>query len=440
MKIPHKELKIFQRDQIDRIPQFDRLSRDEQFALRVVSAVLPFRVNNYVLDELIDWDRGFDDPICRLVFPQRGMLLDSDFDHMADLVRRDVPRAELREEARKIQYTMNPHPSKQWELNVPAAASNGHAGIQHKYRETVLFFPAQGQICHSYCTYCFRWGQFVGIKDLRFAEKDVNVLTRYLRANPAVTDVIFTGGDPLTMKTEWIEQYVNALLAPDLDHVQTIRFGSKADTYWPYRYLTDPDADALIRLYERIVRSGKHLAIMAHHTHPRELGTATFQAGMKRILGTGAVVRSQAPIISKINDRPEVWEEMWRRQVRIGIVPYYMFIERDTGPNHYFGLPLERALRVYEGAWSRISGVGRTVRGPIMSATPGKVMVESILELRGEKAFLLRFMQARAPELIGKAFLAKYDPDAMWLTDLEPFSPEDAQYFTEGVPVAASAG
>ncbi|MGA0256104.1 MAG: hypothetical protein ACO3NR_10435 [Rhodothermales bacterium] len=41
---------------IDQLPQFERLSSEQQFALRVVGSVLPFRVNNYVVDELIDWD------------------------------------------------------------------------------------------------------------------------------------------------------------------------------------------------------------------------------------------------------------------------------------------------------------------------------------------------------------------------------------------------
>ena len=45
-------------------------------------------------------------------------------------------------------------------------------GIQHKYRETVLFFPSQGQVCHSYCTFCFRWAQFVGDKDLKMASTE----------------------------------------------------------------------------------------------------------------------------------------------------------------------------------------------------------------------------------------------------------------------------
>jgi L-lysine 2,3-aminomutase len=52
---------------------------------------------------------------------------------------------------------------------VPIEGGSEVRGVQHKYRETVLFFPAQGQTCHAYCTYCFRWAQFVGLEDLKFA-------------------------------------------------------------------------------------------------------------------------------------------------------------------------------------------------------------------------------------------------------------------------------
>ena len=52
-----------------------------------------------------------------------------------------------------------------------------------------------------------------------------------------------------------------------------------------------------------------------------------------------------------------------------------MFVERDTGAKHYFEVPLAQALNIYNDAASCISGIGRTVRGPSMSTTPGKVHV-----------------------------------------------------------------
>ena len=140
--------------------------------MKAVSAVFPFRVSNYVVEELIDWDDIPNDPIFQLTFPQTEMLEAEQFERMYDLVRSGTAEEEVRRAAREIQHTLNPHPGGQLVLNVPRL--NGHAvrGVQHKYRETVLFFPSAGQTCHSYCTYCFRWAQFVGIDELKFAARE----------------------------------------------------------------------------------------------------------------------------------------------------------------------------------------------------------------------------------------------------------------------------
>ena len=111
---------------------------------------------------------------------------------------------------------------------------------------------------------------------------------------------------------------------------------------------------------------------------------------------------------------------MWRAQLRLGMVPYYMFVERDTGPQGYFAVPLARAADIFRDAYSTVSGLCRTVRGPSMSATPGKVCVDGVVEIAGQKVFALHMIQSRDPSQVGRPFFAEYDPDAVWLTDLRP--------------------
>jgi L-lysine 2,3-aminomutase len=93
----------------------------------------------------------------RLVFPQPEMLAPEHFSRMADLVKSDADKAVIKRAAQEIQSELNPHPAGQTTLNVPRVGNEALAGAQHKYRETLLFFPSQGQTCHSYCTFCFRW-------------------------------------------------------------------------------------------------------------------------------------------------------------------------------------------------------------------------------------------------------------------------------------------
>ncbi len=426
------QFKVYTQRDLDRIEPLVRLSDEQRFEMKVVSTVLPFRVNQYVIDELIDWRNIPADPIFQLTFPQRGMLAPEHFDRVATLIRDGAGKVELDAAVNEIRLELNPHPADQMEMNMPRdEAGNRLDGIQHKYRETVLFFPSQGQTCHSYCTFCFRWAQFVGDKDLRIASSEAESLHAYLQAHPEVTDLLVTGGDPMVMKAKHLAGYLEPLLRPEFDHIQTIRIGTKALTFWPHRFLGADDADDLIRLLERLVEAGKQVAVMAHYNHWKELDTEAAQAAIRRVRGTGAVIRAQGPLIAHINDDPAVWARMWKLQVKLGIVPYYMFVERDTGARHYFEVPLVRAWQIYREAMQQVSGLARTARGPSMSASPGKVEIQGVTEIAGEKVLALRFIQGRNPDWVQRPFFAKYDEQASWLNHLVPAFGEERWFWQD---------
>jgi KamA family protein len=428
-----RKFRVFTRKDIDSIPRLSSLSETFRNSMKAVSAVLPFRVNNYVIEDLIDWSNIPEDPIFQLTFPQPEMLEGKDFRRIYDLVARQAPADQLKAVAREVQQKLNPHPAGQLELNVPMLGDQRLEGMQHKYRETVLFFPAAGQTCHAYCTYCFRWAQFVGMDELKFASRQADNLVAYLEQHPEVTSVLITGGDPMVMKSSVLRRYVEPLLDERLEHVQSIRIGTKAPAYWPYRFVTDRDADDLLRLFDEVRRAGRHMAVMAHYSHPHEIETPIARAAVRRIKRTGAIVRTQAPLIRHVNDSAQIWNSMWRTQTRLGIVPYYMFVERNTGPKHYFEVPLGRALDIFNEAYRTVSGLSRTVRGPSMSATPGKVLIDGVTEIHGEKVFVLKFLQGRDPEWVGRPFFARYDPEASWLSDLKPAFGESKFFFEKGL-------
>ena len=424
----HRRFRAYTNRDLDKIPQLSRLSADHRRSLKAVAAVLPFRVNNYVLDELIDWDRVPDDPMFQLTIPQPGMLAPDELARMRALVEAGE-RAAIVAAARELQRQLNPHPAGQLKLNVPSLDGARVKGVQHKYRETALFFPTPGQTCHSYCTYCFRWAQFVGVDELKFAAREADTLVRYLQRHPEVTDVLFTGGDPMVMRTRVLRRYVEPLLDAELPGLTSIRFGTKAPAYWPQRFTTDDDADDLMRLLELVQRRGKHVSVMAHFSHPRELEPAIARSAIRRLQGAGALVRRQAPLIRRVNDDAETWSRMWHTQVSLGAVPYYMFIARDTGPKEYFKVPLHRAYRIFRDAHASLSGLARTARGPSMSTTPGKIVIDGAAELAGEPVFALRFLQARRAAWTGRPFYAKLDERAAWFDELRPAFGEPAFFF-----------
>ena len=403
------------------IPQIQKLSEEQQFEMEVVANVLPFKANNYVIEQLIDWNNIPNDPIFVLTFPQKEMLLPPHYEQMASALKSGADKKAIQELANEIRLQLNPHPAGQLELNVPTLKDGTKLyGMQHKYNETCLFFPSQSQTCHAYCTFCFRWPQFVGMDEMKFAMNEGEQLVQYLREHQEISDVLFTGGDPMIMKAKMFRTYIDTLLEADLPNLKTIRIGTKALAYWPYKFLTDDDADETLATFEEVTNKGLHLAFMAHFNHHKELSTGAVKAAIKRVRETGSEIRTQSPLLAHINDDADMWAEMWRQQVQLGCIPYYMFVVRDTGAQHYFGIPLVKAHEIFSNAYKQVSGLGRTVKGPSMSATPGKVLVDGVATINGKKIIVLKFLQGRNPDWVSKPFFAEFDENAIWLDDLKP--------------------
>jgi len=356
------------------------------------------------------------------------MLSKTQFSAIEKLVDTNADQKTLADEIEKIRLSLNPNPAGQ-KHDVPSLGEIKLKGIQHKYPETVLFFPSQGQTCHAYCTFCFRWPQFSGMNELKFAMKEADLLFKYLKTKKKATDILFTGGDPMVMTASILETYLLPLLAPEFNHITSIRIGSKALAYFPYRFLTDDDSEQILALFRKIVDSGKSLSFQAHFNHPRELTTVAVKQAIDKIHSTGAKIRTQSPLLRNINDKPELWAEMWSKQVELGLIPYYMFVARDTGAKAYFELPLEKCWHIFRQAYRQVSGLCRTARGAVMSDHAGKIQVLGVTEVRGEKVFVLRFIQARNPAWVQIPFFAQYDPKATWFDQLKPAFGEEKFFF-----------
>lgn len=423
--------KAYHHHQLDEIEGFRSLPKPVKDSVRIAAQVFPFKISEYLVRELIDWDRGADDPIFRLAFPLKEMLGPEDQATLTGLLESRGSAAHLAAAVDAIRQRLNPNPGDQ-KSNVPSHEGRPLEGVQHKYSNTVLLFPSRGQTCHSHCSFCFRWSQFTAMSEEVFRCDDPDRFYRYLAANPGITDVLLTGGDPMVMSTARLDELLRPLFTrSDLGHVRNIRLGTKSLSFWPYRFTSDRDADELLRLFEQIGEAGRHLALMAHFNHPRELDTPAVKRAIGRIVSTGAVIRTQGPVLAHINDSADVWRELWRKQLTLGLIPYYMFMERDTGARDYFSVPIVRALEIYQGALSGLSGLARTARGPVMSTSPGKIEVMGILDVGGQRSFSLRFIQARKKSWENRHFLARFSPMARWIDELTPAFDEPRFFFDD---------
>lgn len=397
------------------------LSDQELKELELVSHILPFKVNNYILDELIDWNNKETDPMFNLYFFNKHMLHSEQLDLLQNSYYNTKTIEAKNEIIKQIRSELNPHPAKQMTANVPILNNKRIKGLQHKYKETCLIFPKSGQTCHSYCTFCFRWAQFIGDDDQKFYTDSSGLHIEYIKKNKEITDLLFTGGDPMIMSVLKLKEIVSPFLSNEFEHIKNIRIGTKSIVNFPYKYVNDKETSALLSFFDDIIKTGKHLSIMAHINHWIEMESNAFKIAIKNIRNTGAEIRTQSPILNNINDNSDIWIKMWQQQVKLGLIPYYMFIERETGAEKYFNIPLFKAFNIFKDAYKQVSGLCKTVKGPSMSAIPGKVVIDGVIKIEDKKYFVLNFLQARNPDWIKQPFLAEYDEISTWLFQLNPY-------------------
>jgi L-lysine 2,3-aminomutase len=234
----------------------------------------------------------------------------------------------------------------------------------------------------------------------------------------------------MVMSPKIFAKYIDKIIEAKIPHLQTIRIGTKSLTYWPYTFI-EKGGETILEAFQKAIDNDIHVSFMAHFNHPNEMKTEAVKEAIKRILATGAKIRTQAPVFNHINANSRVWAEMWKLQVKMGLIPYYMFIARDTGAQHYFAVSLEKCWEIFRNAYQQIPGIARTVRGPSMSAGPGKVQILGVSEAAGEKVFTLRFIQGRNANWAHRPFFAKFDKEAIWLDDLKPAFGEDKFFFED---------
>lgn len=392
----------------------------------IVSRVIPFKTNNYVVDYLIDWENYKHDPIYILNFPNKEMLTEDQFERLSHAYKNSSSNGSLDQTIYDIRMEMNPHPAQQM-TNVPSLKGEELKGLQHKYKDIVLFFPSQGQTCHAHCTFCFRWPQFVKDLDLKFSMREIEKVIAYIRQEESINEILFTGGDPMVMDPPTLDKYIRALIDAKIPNLQNIRFGTKSLSYWPFTFIPrlNEEAQELLNTLKYISDSGLHLAIMAHFNHPNELETEVVQEAIQNLKACGAEIRTQAPVLNHINNKSNDWARMWQRQVQLGLIPYYMFIERETGPYEYFSIPLADVYRMYQSAIRETGSFAKTVTGPVMSAAKGKVQIMGIVKnpIDGNDYFMMQYVRHRDYRKTFNPFFMKYDERATWVDQLVEVHP-----------------
>ncbi|MEG0795744.1 MAG: lysine 2,3-aminomutase [Odoribacter sp.] len=410
------------------IPQVSHLSAAEIEAIEVVGRVLPFQTNSYVTDELIDWEHISDDPMFTLTFPRREMLENKYYVMVRKLLERGAEAEEVERCVKMIRRELNPSPSAVVG-DSPILDDLSLTSFRHKYPDTLVVFPSQGQSCGVYCTFCYHWTRFCGMNVLPFVEEEVGLMLRYVLLHPEVSEVLLSGGDPMMMSAKDLGAYLEPLLLPEYDQIRTIRIGTKTLGCWPYRYLSEEDSEELLALFGRVTAAGKRLVVQAHLNHPVELSTAAAVAAVGCLRAAGVEVRTLSPLLRHINDAAGVWAALWRRELELGCVPAYLLVVRDAAARRYFEVPLVQCWTIFRDAFREVGDEKLQVKGPCMSSGWGKVQLLDVVTLKGKEVFVLSYVQACRPEWVGVPFYALREEKATCWEELKPAFGQEGPFF-----------
>jgi KamA family protein len=282
-------------------------------------------------------------------------------------------------------------------------------GVQHKYPHTVLLLC--NEVCGAYCRYCFRKRLFMDDNDE--VTLDVSEGLRYIADNPAISNVLLTGGDPLLMSTRRLVEIFEALRK--IPHVRIIRIGSKMPAFDPWRILRDEDLQAAFRKYSQ---ADRRIYLMAHFDHPRELTDAAI-TGLDCFIRNGVICVNQCPLIAGVNDDPEVLTELYQRLAWAGCTPYYLFQGRPTAGNEPYAVPIVRGWQIFHRANLTGSGLARRPRF-VMSHETGKIEILAV----DEDKIYLRYHRAKDEADRGRFMIYQRNDEACWMDDLEPVNVE----------------
>ena len=277
-------------------------------------------------------------------------------------------RALISEPGDPIGLQVLPHPDEAFkaarELSDPTAddAFSPVPGLVHRYPDRVLIKPLL--ICPLYCRFCFR-REHVGPDGGLLTGSQVEATLDYVRARPAIREVILTGGDPLMLSARRLDGLLSAL--DGIPHVEILRIHTRVPVAAPAR-LTAPLLDALA--------TEKPLFLAVHANHAREFGPDAAMA-LRALARAGVVLLGQSVLLRGVNDSSEALEDLFRAMLRHRVKPYYLH-QLDAAPGTArFHVPEAEGLALLWALRGRLTGLGLPTYVRERPDGGGKVPVEA---------------------------------------------------------------
>jgi len=198
--------------------------------------------------------------------------------------------------------------------------------------------------CAVYCRFCTR-SRMVGAGGGARSLDRLAPALDYLRLHPEITDVIVSGGDPLTMATDRLVSILAAIR--DIPSVETIRLATRVPVTLPQR-ITDELVLAL--------RPFHPIWVMTHFNHPKELTTQSRRA-CQRLIDAGFPINNQTVLLQGVNDDASTLAQLFRALVRQRVRPYYLLQADPVKGTGHLRTKVQTGIDIMQELQGRLTGI-----------------------------------------------------------------------------------
>jgi lysine 2,3-aminomutase len=241
--------------------------------------------------------------------------------------------------------------------------------IIHRYSDRVLFLITD--TCSVYCRFCTR-KRFTGKEEGMADRKEYQEALEYIKTHKGIREVIFSGGDPLTLSNKILGQALKDIR--DIEHIEIIRIGSRMPTVCPMRI--DKELAGILREYAPVY-------MMTHFSHPKEL-TGEAREALSLLVDNGIPVFNQTVLLNGINNHPAIIQALSRRLLYLRVKPYYMFqCDPSEGTDH-LRTTVESSENILKELWGHLSGLAMPTLSLDIPSGGGKTTLVPNFMVRSE--------------------------------------------------------
>jgi len=215
-------------------------------------------------------------------------------------------------------------------------------GMTHRYPDRVLLLLTDQ--CAMYCRHCTRRRK-AGEHDAPMPRENVDKAIEYIREHTEIRDVVLSGGDPLTLGDERLDEILAKL--SQIEHLDIVRLGTRTPVVLPMRFT--PGLLAVLKKYPFVW-------LNTHYNHPQELSETAAKA-LASIAETGLPMGNQSVLLKGVNDHVDVMKALVHKLVRNRVRPYYIYqCDLSEGIGH-FRTPISRGIEIIESLRGHTSGL-----------------------------------------------------------------------------------